>query len=140
MTYRARVPAFLSPSWSAAFADAIRETIVEPALGDGSVVLVVGTQSAEIRIGIAVRAGAVTAVTGPEQETVEPTTIIRCDRETAFRLATGSVSAQSALAEGWLRLAGDVRGLGVIASAAPAIAVATANLRARTRFPDPGSG
>lgn len=140
MAYRARVPEFLSPSWSAAFAAALRETIVDPALGDGSAVLVIGADSEEFRIGISVRAGAVTAVTGPEEDTVEPKTIIRCDRPTALRLATGTVSAQTVLAEGRMRLAGDVRGLGVLAAAAPAIAEATAELRSRTRFPDPGSG
>jgi len=140
VAYRARVPEFLSPSWSAAFAAAIRETIVDPDLGDGSAVLVIGAQSEEIRLGITIRAGTVAAVTGPEEDTVEPATVIRCDRETAVRLASGAESAQAALATGRMRLAGDVRGLGVVAAAAPAIAEATAELRSRTRFPDPRSG
>ena len=140
MAYRARVLEFLSPSWWEAFASALAETVVDPGAGDGSALLVIDGEPSEARFGVAVRDGALTAINGVEAESVEPAVIVRCDRATALRLASGLESAQAALAEGRMQLAGDVRGLTVVAAAAPAIAGATAALRARTRFPSPGNG
>ncbi|MFM7224303.1 MAG: hypothetical protein ACKO1Y_02545 [Actinomycetota bacterium] len=129
------MPEFLSATWIDEFADAVAGIAVAADHPIGAVRFVVDGSGADFRF--VVEPPAVRIEHGRDPLAAVPETVVRCDAETAAAVALGTTNAQTRLAAGRLRLAGDVRALGALAALGPAVSAATADLRARTRYPTP---
>jgi hypothetical protein len=134
------VSEFLSDEWIAALADA-----APAAPEDGGERLVVepvvrGVPSrGEVRYRIAFAEGGGCAVVPATDDAPASDVLLETDYPTAVALARGDTNAQAALAEGRLRVSGDVARLAAHASALPRLGDLFAAVRASTTYP-PGSG
>jgi len=132
------VPEFLSPAWIEELDAALRDAADLSALGPIEIEQVVSgvPRQGEVRYRVVVddRGARVDAGDGDEHAAVVRLTT---DYATACGIAAGQENAQAALADGRLRLGGNVDLLVRQAPVFAAVGDATAALRGATTFPTP---
>jgi hypothetical protein len=132
------VVAFLSDEWIRALALACEGAAAGPSSETGPFVLepvVTGVPAlGEVRYRIRFEAG--TCAVEPVSET-ESDVRLETDYVTAVALSRGTANAQAALADGRLRVSGDVARLAVHASALATLDDVFAELRTTTNYPAP---
>ena len=124
------MPAFLSDEWLAALARAAGDASPPPET-DVAIGRVVARSQGDVKWTMVLRKGVASVVVG---DVSAADVVLRDDEATAAAIHRGELTAQEAVANGRLKVRGDIRRLVAATAALAAVADAFAKLRADTTY------